>query len=87
MGDCALGIGSRPPLKPAQVSLLQLQNAHHPLMKQLGQVPAANCSEEGFPHDAEHFVSIPQGGNNLPMPTQLEETWEGSTTDETSARE
>lgn len=88
MGDCALrGVGSQPPLKPARVSLLQLENAHHPLMKQPGQVPMVSCSKKGFPHDAEHFLSILQGGNDLPVSPLQEETLEGSTMDETDARE
>lgn len=39
---------------------------HHPLME-LGQEPTSGCSKKGFPHDVEHSISIPQGGNNLPV--------------------
>lgn len=87
MGDCALSFGSQPPLKPTHVSLLQPENAHHPLMKQLGHVPAASRSEKGFPHDTEHFLSILHGRNDPPVPLQREETREGSTMDERDARE
>lgn len=94
MGDCVLGFGSQPPLKPVHVSLLQPENAHHPLMKQLGQAPMVSCGEKGFPHDTEHFLSILQGGNDTPphthpppVPPQQEETQEGSMMNKRHTRE
>lgn len=71
-----LQVPTSPEARPA--SLFKLENVHHPLMKQLGQAPMVSCGEQGFPHDAEHFLSILQGGNDPPVSLQREKTCEGS---------